>query len=183
MSNQPTYNPPEGDHYYLLAPMALVHPTRWHEINPFSSDLTREEQYNATARLVIVGSVSGTLFFQHWAPIVAGGAALAALHYHWVVTTPLPPPPEKIVYSNNPLPFTDNVKPPPPEDTSIDSIYGVEQKRGDIKIKDTSIRNFRELMSTKDEDISKAPQRTARHFQTQMGRQQFPAVVGSAPAQ
>lgn len=171
-------NPVGGDHYYLIAPMALVHPSRWNEINPFDAKLTRDEQYNATARITVVASVTGTLYFQHWLPMLVGGVALGALHYHWVVTTPQPesaPP----VFSHNPLPFASNVQAPPAEDRTLDSLFGVKNRPEEIRIRDTSTRNFKDMATTIDGKLSAAPQRFSRQFETQMGRKQFPAVQGA----
>lgn len=164
-----------GDHYFVDHPVVLLHPRRWHEINPFDSSLSRDESYNASARLIILSSAGISIGTQSGLPFIAGLGGLAALHLAYLYTRPV----ESVVESHNPLPFATQVVAPPPDDpraASVDRLYGVASVRRDIPLVHSEIRDFNVFKGSTDplQGMGDPLQRTS-HME-RASRTNFPAV-------
>ena len=126
------------DDYYLLCPSVLFTPRRWTEVYPFDGDLSKDERYNAAARLTLLSTASAAILTESPFRSAAGGVlALALLHWHREATAPGPPDElPTAVESKNPLPMAERVVAPRREDASlaVDAAFGARNRRGEVQL-------------------------------------------------
>jgi hypothetical protein len=155
----------KGDHYYLIHPSVLVHPSRWAEVNPLDAELTLDERYNAAARLTL-------------------------LHFHrvWLYDSlnlwdkDRPP---RVAESLNPLPFAQELVRPEEDEheSAVEKAFGTKARRPDVQLfrGNRNIPNRSALAG----DVSgpmyadyseDEPSRTRRLFSREVGRRNFKTV-------
>ena len=182
------------DHYYLLCPRVLVAPSRWTEVNPFDERLSYDEQFNAGARLIVLGTASTAMLTQDVLKSSLGGVlALALLHLGYVHNKPEEKPAVEYVESHNPLPMATHTVAPQDDlrTAAVDKAFGTGQRRGDVQLyrqSDKIMPDRRALHGMEGDEPAYAgldddePGNRNRLFSRQVARDNFSVAVAPAPS-